>query len=138
MNNSELRTVAKKPWPPNSVRLLLQGGAEFLVLDGGFCDRSLQDDAGGDGGAAAAAAEAAAEAADAERAAAADPMFSFNLEQLKMQLAPDFEPEGEWLRKHSWLRMPAGSSFAATAGACGAKVWVKTGHLLHVHVPDQG
>ena len=32
----------------------------------------------------------------------------------------------------SWLRLPAGSTLRAKAGPEGCKVWVKTGHLLHI------
>ncbi len=31
-----------------------------------------------------------------------------------------------------WLRLPVGSTFEATAGDDGARVWFKTGHLRHV------
>jgi len=34
------------------------------------------------------------------------------------------------LIKHSWLRLPANSKFHALAGPQGARVWIKTGHLL--------
>jgi len=37
---------------------------------------------------------------------------------------------GPW----DWLRLPVGSTFDATAGDAGARVWLKTGHLRHV--PD--
>jgi anti-sigma factor ChrR (cupin superfamily) len=37
---------------------------------------------------------------------------------------------GRW----DWLRLPVGSTFEATAGDDGARVWLKTGHLRHV--PD--
>jgi hypothetical protein len=36
------------------------------------------------------------------------------------------------LVKHSWLRTPIGSSIKAKAGAQGAKVWMKKGHLTDV------
>ncbi|MEL7099292.1 MAG: cupin domain-containing protein [Pseudomonadota bacterium] len=39
------------------------------------------------------------------------------------------------LRKGGWLRLPAGQKLSATAGAEGAKVWVKTGHLVHARAP---
>lgn len=42
---------------------------------------------------------------------------------------------GETLRKGSWLRLPAGQPLAATAGEAGAKIWVKTGHLVHAQPP---
>ncbi len=40
-----------------------------------------------------------------------------------------FSEGGDTLRKHSWLRMPVGTSIKATTGPEGAKVWIKTGHL---------
>jgi anti-sigma factor ChrR (cupin superfamily) len=42
---------------------------------------------------------------------------------------------GDDLRKHSWLRLPVGSSLSAIAGKQGAKVWIKTGHLPHAKAP---
>lgn len=36
---------------------------------------------------------------------------------------------GEEFTKHSWLRLPVGASLAAVAGAEGARIWVKCGHL---------
>lgn len=36
------------------------------------------------------------------------------------------------LKRHSWLRLPAGSVLSARAGVEGAKVWVKSGHLRQV------
>lgn len=39
---------------------------------------------------------------------------------------------GEELRKHSWLRVPAGSTINAVAGPEGAKVWIKIGHLKNL------
>lgn len=44
-------------------------------------------------------------------------------------LEGDFEESGERLESQSWLRLPAGSTLQATAGAGGCRVWVKTGHL---------
>ncbi|MEM1235765.1 MAG: cupin domain-containing protein [Pseudomonadota bacterium] len=43
---------------------------------------------------------------------------------------------GDVLNKGGWLRAPAGQKLSATAGADGAKVWVKTGHLVHAHAPS--
>jgi anti-sigma factor ChrR (cupin superfamily) len=43
----------------------------------------------------------------------------------------DFVEDGEAFRHHSWLRLPAGARLAAVAGARGADVWMKTGHLSH-------
>lgn len=40
------------------------------------------------------------------------------------------------LRKHSWLRLPQGSELNAVAGANGATVWVKTGHLPYAQAPS--
>ena len=37
--------------------------------------------------------------------------------------------DGDELTKNSWLRLPEGAALTATAGAGGAKVWMKTGHL---------
>ncbi len=39
------------------------------------------------------------------------------------------------LTKGSWLRLPQGQRLVAKAGEEGAKVWVKTGHLVHAHAP---
>ena len=47
-------------------------------------------------------------------------------------LAGDFYEGGERFEAQSWLRLPAGSTLQAEAGSEGCKVWVKTGHLLHV------
>ena len=43
---------------------------------------------------------------------------------------------GEGLRKHSWLRAPIGTKLDLEAGADGATVWIKTGHLRFVQAPD--
>lgn len=37
--------------------------------------------------------------------------------------------------RHSWLRFPAGSDHAVTAGSEGARLWIKTGHLNSVTAP---
>lgn len=42
---------------------------------------------------------------------------------------------GETLGGCAWLRLPEGSPLMATAGADGAKVWIKTGHLRHAKPP---
>jgi len=71
--------VRLERWAPSAAIVLdVPGGAELLVLDGGFDD-------GGD----------------------------------------HFDPQ-------SWLRLPPGSVLRATAGPHGCKVWIKTGHLLHI------
>ena len=44
-------------------------------------------------------------------------------------LEGSFEEGGETFTQHSWLRLPRGSSLAAVAGAAGARLWIKTGHL---------
>jgi hypothetical protein len=44
----------------------------------------------------------------------------------------DFHEGGERFEAQSWLRLPAGSAFKAKVGPDGCKVWVKTGHLLHI------
>ncbi|MEM7302787.1 MAG: cupin domain-containing protein [Pseudomonadota bacterium] len=40
------------------------------------------------------------------------------------------------LRQGSWLRLPDGDAFWAHAGASGARLWIKTGHLRHAKAPD--
>ncbi len=42
---------------------------------------------------------------------------------------------GETLAKGAWLRLPEGQPLSAVAGADGAKVWVKTGHLPYAKPP---
>ena len=42
---------------------------------------------------------------------------------------------GDTLGKGAWLRLPEGQSLLAVAGADGAKVWVKSGHLPHAKPP---
>ena len=42
-----------------------------------------------------------------------------------------FMEHGEQFARLSWLRMPAGARSTAKAGAGGATVWIKTGHLRH-------
>ena len=44
-----------------------------------------------------------------------------------------FEEGGECFERQSWLRLPPGSQFQATAGPVGCRVWLKTGHLLQMH-----
>lgn len=46
-----------------------------------------------------------------------------------------FTESGDNLVKESWLRLPIGSALNAVAGANGAKVWVKTGHLRVIRRP---
>jgi anti-sigma factor ChrR (cupin superfamily) len=40
--------------------------------------------------------------------------------------------DGDRFEPLSWLRLPPGAALCAQAGAAGCKVWIKTGHLLHV------
>ena len=47
-------------------------------------------------------------------------------------LAGSFEEGGEAFARHSWLRLPKASRLTAVAGAAGARLWIKTGHLQHV------
>ena len=42
---------------------------------------------------------------------------------------------GETLEKGSWLRLPEGQTLDAMAGAGGAKVWMKSGHLPYAKAP---
>ncbi len=42
---------------------------------------------------------------------------------------------GETLSKGAWLRLPDGASLRSVAGEDGAKVWMKTGHLIHAKAP---
>ena len=42
---------------------------------------------------------------------------------------------GDVLGKGAWLRLPEGHALSATAGAEGAKVWIKTGHLPFAKAP---
>ena len=50
-------------------------------------------------------------------------------------LAGAAEADGAALRRHSWLRLPDGGEVTLTAGADGARIWVKTGHLRQITVP---
>ncbi|MEM6889713.1 MAG: cupin domain-containing protein [Pseudomonadota bacterium] len=42
----------------------------------------------------------------------------------------------ETLVKDSWLRLPEGTTLAASAGAEGATLWIKTGHLPFAKAPS--
>lgn len=42
---------------------------------------------------------------------------------------------GDELKAMSWLRLPRGAQLRATAGAQGARVWVKTRHLRFIGAP---
>jgi hypothetical protein len=50
-------------------------------------------------------------------------------------LEGELEDGDDVLRRHSWLRLPPGGMVKARAGAHGAKVWVKEGHLRSVTRP---
>ncbi len=41
-----------------------------------------------------------------------------------------FTESGEELRKESWLRVPVNTKITAETGNLGAKVWIKSGHLV--------
>lgn len=47
-------------------------------------------------------------------------------------LEGSFSEGGDTLVKHSWLRLPVGSTLKANTGGELTKVWVKKGHLVHV------
>jgi len=47
-------------------------------------------------------------------------------------LAGSLTEGGDTLRTHSWLRLPPGGRLDAVAGPDGARVWIKSGHLLYV------
>lgn len=47
------------------------------------------------------------------------------------------EESDDTLARWDWLRLPVGATFEATAGANGAQVWIKTGHLNHVTEPKE-
>ena len=44
---------------------------------------------------------------------------------------------GDELRRHSWVRIPPGGEVVLKAGAAGARIWIKTGHLRHITAPPQ-
>lgn len=44
---------------------------------------------------------------------------------------------GETLLRGGWLRLPDGQPLSLLAGEAGAKVWIKTGHLVHADAPEQ-
>ncbi len=50
-------------------------------------------------------------------------------------LGGSLEENGEKLVKGSWLRLPDGQNLRAVAGKTGAKLWMKTGHLLFAQPP---
>jgi hypothetical protein len=48
-----------------------------------------------------------------------------------------FDEGGEAFAPQSWLRLPPRGRLSATAGRDGCTLWVKTGHLRHIHVPPR-
>ncbi|MGB3315613.1 MAG: cupin domain-containing protein [Albidovulum sp.] len=43
---------------------------------------------------------------------------------------------GDALGPQSWLRVPPGGAIDAKAGPVGTKIWIKTGHLTRISVPE--
>jgi anti-sigma factor ChrR (cupin superfamily) len=43
---------------------------------------------------------------------------------------------GEELSKGAWLRLPDGDALNVVAGSDGAKIWIKTGHLVYAKAPE--
>lgn len=50
-------------------------------------------------------------------------------------IAGSVTESGDALGKGAWLRLPDGQALSAVAGPDGAKVWIKTGHLVHAKPP---
>lgn len=50
-------------------------------------------------------------------------------------IAGSLTESGDTLGKGAWLRLPDGQPLVATAGADGAKIWMKSGHLTHAKPP---
>lgn len=50
-------------------------------------------------------------------------------------LAGGVSEGGDTLSKGGWLRLPEGQKLSAQAGDDGAKLWIKTGHLVHAKAP---
>ena len=42
---------------------------------------------------------------------------------------------GDTLEKGAWLRLPEGAALNAKAGPQGARLWIKTGHIVHARPP---
>jgi len=51
-------------------------------------------------------------------------------------IAGSITERGETLGQGGWLRLPMGQTLFALAGAEGAKLWTKTGHLPHAKSPS--
>lgn len=49
-----------------------------------------------------------------------------------------FEESGEMFERYSWLRLPDSAPATAKAGAEGARIWIKSGHLHHAKAPESG
>ncbi|MEL6187431.1 MAG: cupin domain-containing protein, partial [Myxococcota bacterium] len=49
-----------------------------------------------------------------------------------------FTEGGEGFERWSWLRLPEGAPLNARAGADGAQVWLKSGHLPYATAPARG
>ncbi len=49
----------------------------------------------------------------------------------------DVTEQDETLSKNSWLRLPDGVALVAKAGADGARLWIKSGHLRYAQPPGQ-
>ncbi len=52
-------------------------------------------------------------------------------------LAGEVTLEGETYQAHDWIRWPADKTAVFTAGAAGARLWIKRGHLNEIRVPQQ-
>jgi anti-sigma factor ChrR (cupin superfamily) len=50
-------------------------------------------------------------------------------------IAGSVTESGETLTKGAWLRLPDGQALQAVAGAQGAKLWMKIGHLVYAKAP---
>ena len=50
-------------------------------------------------------------------------------------LEGSFEEGGDTFSRHSWLRLPSMPTAIMRAGADGARVWIKTGHLRYAAPP---
>ena len=63
----------------------------------------------------------------------ADSSISINTDKGAELLVLDgnFTESNDQLTSLSWMRLPIGSGFTAKTGAAGAKVWIKTGHLIY-------
>lgn len=53
-----------------------------------------------------------------------------------LMISGSVSESGETLTKGSWLRVPEGQQLKAVAGADGAKIWIKSGHLPYAKPPE--